>query len=472
VHPPPKKNKPAKATSFNVAVTKHQRYLAWAVNATSQSKGLDEGDRIKFPKDFSNPTCIFTKAADWLGNSAAHSSHDTRQQKTAVLCRAIQKIATDHKIQGPYIFAILCGVPWHMWCIAQSLSASGFYVADPVSAREPLAGGGEDAAHILCACVKGDTWFQLRERQRDETERDEEWKLQFRNFESVDLRGFDFASQLTTWFLHRFTRKGDTVWHLNTKKKPHFALSALACGRTVAVTVEEAEEETVTGRLQYAEEYAKQKQMFLDFSAPARVFTILALVQVTTSLDEADDDTSAATLIASSNPVRTTDIIKEHLVKQPSLDKAYIVRESGLRTKTGESIGLGVFTNKAFKKKEIALGVLIVILLSLHNRFRARTVTHVYLYSMQATFQAHLLCEGFQSVGEQGLEEWEGWPWNHSFLPGIKFCSSVPQLFDYINDPANLVHADGTEAKANVRVRINNIMQCPTFHGRTRRSET
>ncbi len=75
-------------------------------------------------------------------------------------------------------------------------------------------------------------------------------------------------------------------------------------------------------------------------------------------------------------------------------------------------------------------------------------------------------------MGEQGLEEWEGWPWNNSILPGIKFCSSVPQLFDYINDPTDLVDENDKEPKANVRVRIENIMQCATFHGRTRRSET
>jgi hypothetical protein len=379
-----KPKKMPETEKYTVFVTKHQRYLAWAANATSQKRQMEAQDIVAFPIEFSNPTCIFTKAADWLGTSAANANHDTRQQKTAVLCRAFQKIATDHKVQGPYMFAILCGVPWHMWCIAQSLSASGFYVADPVSAREPLAGGGEDAAHILCACKSSDNWFQLKERQRATEERDGEWKLQFRNFESVDLRGFDFASQLTTWFLHRFTRMGDTVWHLNTKNKPHFALSALACGRTVAVTVDEVEEDNVTARLQYAEVYAKHNEMFLDFSAPARAFTILALVRVTTSLDDDDDDTNTVTLIASSNPVRTNEIKPEHLVELPNLAKGYIVKESGLRTKTGESIGLGVFTKKAFKKNEIALGVLLVILLSLHNRFRAKNVTHSLLLLLYA----------------------------------------------------------------------------------------
>jgi hypothetical protein len=337
---------------------------------------MEAKETILFPKEFSKPTCIFTKAQDWLGLLGAASSHEDRQRKTAQLSRALRKIVTDNKVSGPYMFAVLCRVPWQLWCVGQSLSAAGFYVADPVSAREPVSGGGEDAAHIVCASVQQNDWFKLLERPRDIREGDDDWNMRFHNFESMDLPHFDFASQLTTWFLHRFTRIGDTVWHINVKKTSqgnpavsHFALSALACGRTVAVSVDEEYDECVSAQLQYAEVYANQNQMFLDFDAPARVFTILQLAVVTTSLDDDDDETSTTCLIKSSVPLPSSEI-----VDSVELHKDFKVKQSALKTVDGDAIGLGVFTLKKFKSGE-DFGVL-----ALHSRTSpvtsAQTVTH------------------------------------------------------------------------------------------------
>ena len=59
-------------------------------------------------------------------------------------------------------------------------------------------------------------------------------------------------------------------------------------------------------------------------------------------------------------------------------------------------------------------------------------------------------------MGEEEICNWIGYPWNATQVRGLKFCSSFPQLFDYVNDPKDLVDGNGVNVEANAEVRRYN----------------
>ena len=436
----PKPRKQKTGASFTVCQVSHKKLMEWAHDKNSQAKPLSEKDFEKFPSEFSKPKCVFTRVADWFPvTSAKMANHDTRQQKVNIMLRAIQKMYAENspkaRSSDGFFFALLCRVPWHLWCVANGLSNMGFYVGNPISCNEPDFSGGKDAAHIVLACKSAVEWVKINEAVHSDV-RHLSWDTTFSspNFNSIPLPGFDFASQLAAWFVSKFTKKDDVVWLLNSDKNPEFAVCAVACGCKVAVSVDcEKVEEKVIQQVEAAEMYACADSMWKGYSSPERVFTILALAKISVVTQDLVAD-SVQLLINSSKPTYMHDWPQEKFRAAPEIpdndtETYYEVKPSTLKTTSGKPVGLGVFTRYAFQKGK-----------------------HALTQDDTGELKAQLMCEGFYSDGEKSIGEWRGWPWNIPELPGVKFCSSHPQMFDYINDPKNLVDAEGEAVKANVKV--------------------
>ena len=72
--------------------------------------------------------------------------------------------------------------------------------------------------------------------------------------------------------------------------------------------------------------------------------------------------------------------------------------------------------------------------------------------------KAHIVCNGLPSQAAG----WSGYPWScPGHFSGVRFCSSKPQLFDYVNDPYCLTLSSNAGAPApavaNITVPFRNF---------------
>ena len=72
--------------------------------------------------------------------------------------------------------------------------------------------------------------------------------------------------------------------------------------------------------------------------------------------------------------------------------------------------------------------------------------------------KAHIVCNGLPSQAAG----WSGYPWScPGHFSGVRFCSSKPQLFDYVNDPYHLTLSSNAGAPApavaNITVPFRNF---------------
>jgi hypothetical protein len=238
-------------------------------------------------------------------------------------------------------------------------------------------------------------------------------------------------------------------------------MAAITLGRFVLAYADNATYPSLIDKLEAVTKIARHVAEPGNVATPDSVFTVLKMAERAVPV----------ALLSCAVPSKETHsaewFIKGHVVyesepwlkatNKPGVHKSFKskrlkIKPSNLVDANEKSVGLGVFTTERFKKG-----------------------ADVFEHSLVG----HFICEGFIPHAASENKWWRGWPWSDSNLSGLSYCSSIPQYFDYINDPLGLKDSSkpgAQNSKANITLRAHAPLPPPPLppphtHANTRAHE-
>jgi hypothetical protein len=235
-------------------------------------------------------------------------------------------------------------------------------------------------------------------------------------------------------------------------------MAAITLGRFVLAYADNATHPLLIDKLEAVTKIARHVAEPGDVATPDSVFTVLKMaeraVPVALSSAAPSKETHSAEWFIKGHVVYESEPWLE-ATNKPGVHKSFKskrlkIKPSNLVDANEKSVGLGVFTTERFKKGADVF---------------------------ENSLVGHFICEGFIPHAASENKWWRGWPWSDSNLSGLSYCSSIPQYFDYINDPLGLKDSSkpGVQnSKANITVRAHAPLPPPPpphTHANTRAHE-
>jgi hypothetical protein len=363
----------------------------------------------------------------------------------------MESLISARKLSETCILAFFCSSAKDAYIIGAGIVNRRFFTPDPMVAGWSDGSTTEAAYYIVLAAKNEDIWKAHNERMSQAGKKytgdpknspAQLWRRSFSGsaipsyFQGNRAIPFPLRAQLDCWFVRFYTLPGDGIWCLNTPT-PYLAMAAITQGRFVLAYAGNTAHPQLIEKLEAVTKIARHVAEPGDVATPDSVFTVLKMAERAQPVN-----------VPCAQPSKETHsaewFIKGHVVyeSQPWLEatnkpgvhslfksKKLKIKQSNLVDGKDKPVGLGVFTTASFKKGADVFG---------------------------NSLMGHFICEGFIPHAASENKWWRGWPWSDSQLPGLSYCSSVPQYFDYINDPLGLKDSSkpGVQnSKANIKVR-------------------
>jgi hypothetical protein len=400
--------------------------------------GLSASLRPDHPVDFA-PVCVVVKVAPEPANSST--------SKADVYVRVMESLISARKLSETCIMAFFCSSAKEAYIIGAGLVNRRLFTPDPIVAKW----SDGSATYIVLGAKNEDIWKAHNEKMSQAgSEYDGDpnnspaqlWRRSFSGsaipsfFQGNRAIPFTLSAQLDCWFLRFYTLPGDAIWCLNSPTA-HLAMAAITLGRFVLAYADNVAHPLLIEKLEAVTTIARHVAEPGDVATPDSVFTVLKMAEsaqpVTVSCAARSKEVHSAEWFIKGHVVYDSEPWLAATTKPGVLStfksKHLVIKKSNLVDAKEKSVGLGVFTTAKFKKGADVFGKSLV---------------------------GHFICEGFIPHAASENKWWRGWPWSDLQLPGLSYCSSVPQYFDYINDPLGLKDSSkpGVQnSKANIKVR-------------------